>query len=204
VPSVPQRAAGSLPAPSAAPAQPEATPLTSEVPARSGAGSGGGRREPSTIEGERWRWNGRRALGLAAIFVVFPILGAGLVFGVRRMQRTPSNGHEPPAAAVAVVASASGPTVVTEPVIAAPTILPSSVPSLLATVPAPPPPPPATSASVAAVAAIAPASSTTSPARAKAPPPPKAPLGKPAPAKPSGGAQADDGRDLLYVPPKQP
>jgi serine/threonine protein kinase len=189
VQSIPRQVERAMRAPAAAPAQPDATPLTSEMPTRAAADRGDRERAPSQTPSERRRR--RRALGLrlAALLVITPAIGAGVVFGIRRLHRpgvAESNLRQPPSPVVTVVASES--------LARAPASLPSPPPAVE------PVPPPSLVPVVESPVAAPSVSATASAARAKVPVA-KPPSAKPATSKPSGGVAADDGRDLLYVPP---
>jgi hypothetical protein len=195
--------------PSPAPARPEATPLTSEIPMRAAPERGGRERTPSRDASERSRRWRSLGLRLVAVFVVAPAISAGLVFGVRRVQRpvgAEANLHKAPSAVV-VAATENATLAPTAPTSPPSTVQPGSAPSLLPAESLPPPlvvsvsPEPSVSAAI--VAATTAPVATASAVRAKVPTA-KPPTAKPASSRPSAGAVADDGRDLLYVPPRQP
>ncbi len=184
------------------PSKPEATPLTSEMPSRSAESLRRSARERAGEPADRrawWDWDVRKpSWPLLTLFALLPAVGFALVFAFKRVGTlTALPTQELPAAAVVAAADESAP-------------LPSAAcasPVANKADPASTPPSPVAAAAPAPLAAVAPSASasaeaTTSTARPKSPLP--RPAGGRAAIPRAIASGADDGRDLLYVPPRQP
>ena len=183
-PSDPRRAGASTPAPVAAAARPVATPLTSEMPIRTTAE--GRARASSSSAIERTRRQRNKALRLIAFLVLTPAIGALLGTGVRRIMRAraaDANGRASspvPAALSPRLAASVGPATSSSPVSAS------------------------ASASARTIVATSATAVMTAPARPPLAVQPPVALPATSKEKTSRASATDDGRDLLYVPPRQP